>query len=114
MDIGGDDRGAYALGRYVPSILEEGNYRMAFVANCYRPLTKTPEEALGVMREIELACGLPFTCIINNAKAYHTWRRGGDPGQVEYFSNRAWTLGSAAFGLAIVLAVLSFVVCLSM
>ena len=67
MDIGGDDRGAYALGRYVPSILEEGNYRMAFVANCYRPLTKTPEEALEVMREIELACGLPFTCIINNA-----------------------------------------------
>ena len=67
MDIGGDDRGAYALGRYVPSILEEGNYRMAFVANCYRPLTKTPEEALEVMREIETACGLPFTCIINNA-----------------------------------------------
>ena len=67
MDIGGDDRGAYALGRYVPSILEEGNYRMAFVANCYRPLTKTPEEALEVMREIELACGLPFTCIISNA-----------------------------------------------
>ena len=29
MDIGGDDRGAYALGRYAPFILEEGNYRMA-------------------------------------------------------------------------------------
>ena len=25
MDIGGDDRGAYALGRYVPAILEEDN-----------------------------------------------------------------------------------------
>ena len=37
MDIGGDDRGAYALGRFAPMILEEGNYRMAFVANCYRP-----------------------------------------------------------------------------
>ena len=49
MDIGGDDRGAYALGRYVPSILEENNYRMVFVANCYRPLTRTPEEALEVM-----------------------------------------------------------------
>ena len=67
MDIGGDDRGAYALGRYVPSILEEGNYRMAFVANCYRPLTRTPEDALEVMREIEAACGLKFTCIINNS-----------------------------------------------
>ena len=67
MDIGGDDRGAYALGRFVPSILAEGNYRMIFVANSYRPLTRTPEEALEVMGEIEAACGLRFTDIINNA-----------------------------------------------
>ena len=67
MDIGGDDRGAYALGRYVPAIKAENNYRMVFVANCYRPLTRTPEEALEVMREIETACGLAFTDIINNA-----------------------------------------------
>ena len=67
MDIGGDDRGAYALGRYVPSILEENNYRMAFVANCYRPLTPTAEDALEVMGEIEAACGLRFTCIVNNS-----------------------------------------------
>ena len=67
MDIGGDDRGAYALGRFVPDILEEGNYRMAFVANCFRPLTRTPEDALEIMREIEAACGLKFTCIVNNA-----------------------------------------------
>ena len=67
MDIGGDDRGAYALGRYVPSILEENNYRMVFVANCYRPLTRTPEDAMEVMAEIEAACGLKFTHIINNS-----------------------------------------------
>lgn len=67
MDIGGDDRGAYALGRYVPSIIEENCYRMVYVANCYRPLTRTPEEALEVMREIEAACGLQFTDIINNS-----------------------------------------------
>ena len=71
MDIGGDDRGAYALGRYAPFILEEGNYRMAFVANPYRPLTRTPEEALEVMREIEAAGGLPFTAIVNNANLAH-------------------------------------------
>ena len=67
MDIGGDDRGAYALGRFVPFIKEENNYRMIFVANAYRPLTRTPEEALEVMREIEEACGLKFTDIVNNA-----------------------------------------------
>ena len=67
MDIGGDDRGAYALGRYVPAIKAEGNYRMVFVANCYRPLTRTAKDALEVMREIEAACGLAFTDIVNNS-----------------------------------------------
>jgi len=71
MDIGGDERGAYALGRYVPYILEENNYRMVFVANPYRPLTKTPEDALEVMREIESAGGLRFTDIVNNANLAH-------------------------------------------
>ena len=67
MDIGGDDRGAYALGRYVDAIKAENDYRMVFVANCYRPLTPTAEEALEVMREIETACNLKFTDIINNS-----------------------------------------------
>ena len=66
MDIGGDDRGAYALGRYVPFLKEENNYRMVFVANGCRPLTRTPEDAMEVMREIEAACGLAFTDIVNN------------------------------------------------
>lgn len=66
MDIGGDDRGAYALGRFAPYILEENQYRMAFVVNFCRPLTQTAEDALSIMREIENACGLPFTCIVNN------------------------------------------------
>jgi len=66
MDIGGDDRGAYALGRYVPYIKEENNYRMIFVANFCRPLTQTAQEALEVMREIEAACKLKFTDIVNN------------------------------------------------
>ena len=67
LDIGGDDRGAYALGRYRPYILEENDYEMVFVANFYRPLTTTPEDALEVMREIEAACGIKFTAIVNNS-----------------------------------------------
>lgn len=67
MDVGGDDRGAYALGRYTPYILEENDYRMVFVANFYRPLTQNPSDALEVMREIEAACGLRFNCIVNNS-----------------------------------------------
>ncbi len=67
MDIGGDDRGAYALGRFKNFIKEENDYRMAFVANCYRPLTSTAEDTLEIMREIEAACGISFTCIVNNS-----------------------------------------------
>ncbi len=66
LDIGGDDRGAYALGRYAPYILEENDFEMIFVANFMRPLTRTPEEAVEVMREIESAGGIPFTAIANN------------------------------------------------
>ncbi len=67
LDVGGDDRGALALGRYAPAILEEGDYEMIFVANFYRPLTTTAAEALTVMREIETAGGIPFTAIVHNS-----------------------------------------------
>ena len=67
MDIGGDDRGAYALGRFADAIKAEGDYRMAFVLNCHRPMTSTVEDAVEIMREIEAAAGLKFNCIVNNS-----------------------------------------------
>ena len=67
MDIGGDDRGAYALGRFADAIKAEDDYRMAFVVNCYRPLTSTVEDTVEIMKEIEAACGLRFNCIVNNS-----------------------------------------------
>ena len=66
LDIGGDDRGALALGRYVPTIQAENDYEMLFVINRSRPLTRPVEDTMEVMREIEEACGLPFTAIVNN------------------------------------------------
>ena len=50
IDVGGDDRGAYALGRIAPGILEENNYEMLFVINCFRPLTRDAESTIEVMR----------------------------------------------------------------
>ena len=67
LDVGGDDRGAVALGRYVPDIVGEGNYEMLFVANFFRPLTKTAEDALQVLREVETACGMRATALVNNS-----------------------------------------------
>lgn len=67
IDIGGDDRGAYALGRFADAIKAEGDYRMVFVLNRYRPLTSTVEDTVEIMREIEAACGIQFDCIVNNS-----------------------------------------------
>lgn len=67
IDLGGDDRGAYAMGRYADAIKEEGSYEMLFVFNKYRPLTPDADSALEVMREIEAASGVKFTAIVNNS-----------------------------------------------
>lgn len=67
IDVGGDDRGAYALGRLVPEIKAENNFDMLMVINGYRPLTPDADSTIEVMREIEAACGLKFTGLVNNS-----------------------------------------------
>ena len=67
LDVGGDERGALALGRLVPKIKEEDNYDMFFVINKFRPLTRDIPSAIEVLNEIENACKLKFTGIINNS-----------------------------------------------
>lgn len=67
LDVGGDERGALALGRISPSIVEENDYEMIYVVNKYRPLTADADSAIEVMREIEAACRIKFTSIINNS-----------------------------------------------
>ena len=67
IDLGGDDRGALALGRLRQFLLQEDDFDMVFVLNGYRPLTRTPAEVLEVMQEVEAASGLPITAIVNNS-----------------------------------------------
>lgn len=67
IDVGGDDRGALAMGRYTPSIIEENDYEMLFVINKFRPLTPDCASTLAVMNEIETACKMKFTGIVNNS-----------------------------------------------
>lgn len=66
LDVGGDDAGAYALGRFAPLIAAENNYAHYYVINQRRALTQTPEEAVGILREIEAAGHVPVTAIVNN------------------------------------------------
>lgn len=65
-DIGGDDRGALALGRFRGKIIEEDNYDALLVVNKYRPETRDLEGVLEIKNEIEIAGKLPFTGIVNN------------------------------------------------
>lgn len=67
VDVGGDDRGALALGRLAPALLEENDYEMLFVINRFRPLTRDAASTVEVKNEIEAACGIPFTGIVNNS-----------------------------------------------
>lgn len=67
IDVGGDDRGALALGRLSRMISDENNYDMFLVINKYRPLTPDGQSVKEVMDEIEAAGRLKFTGIINNS-----------------------------------------------
>lgn len=67
IDVGGDDRGALALGRYVPYLLEENDYEMLYVINKYRFLTSDVVSTIEVMREIEQTAKIKFTGIVNNS-----------------------------------------------
>jgi len=67
IDLGGDDQGALALGRLRDRILDENDFDMLYALNCYRPFTRTPEDAVTVIREIEASSGLPVTGILNNS-----------------------------------------------
>ncbi len=66
-DIGGDDRGAFALGRYRDAILKEDNYEFLLVINKFRPLSSTAPLTIDIMNEIESACKMRFTGIVNNS-----------------------------------------------
>ncbi len=66
IDVGGDDEGAKALGRYAKVISECDDREMLYVINKCRYLTKEPQEALELMRDIEAASTLRCTGIINN------------------------------------------------
>ena len=67
LDVGGDDAGATALGRYAPAIKKLDDVQMLYVVNCFRYLIKKPADAVELMRDIELASDLKCTGIVNNS-----------------------------------------------
>lgn len=66
IDVGGDDAGATALGRFAPQLKNVG-YTMLYVVNKYRIQSSTPEEACELLGEIEQASRLKADYIVNNS-----------------------------------------------
>jgi hypothetical protein len=64
IDVGGDDRGALALGRYYQGFSDAS---VLLVINKYRPLSANAKDACAICREIETAGRFKFTGIINNS-----------------------------------------------
>lgn len=63
IDVGGDDDGAIALGRY-KQFFDKADYEMYLVVNTRRPLTATPEEIIEMKAGIELTSRLTITGLI--------------------------------------------------
>lgn len=66
LDVGGDDVGATALGRFSEMILREP-YEMLYVVNKYRNLTQDAASAVEIIREIQDQSGLVVSAVANNS-----------------------------------------------
>ena len=65
LDVGGDDLGAKAVGRYADTIQKRQHYRY-FVMNERRPFTRDAQSASLIYDEIDKAACVPCSGIINN------------------------------------------------
>ncbi len=67
FDVGGDDTGAAALGRYYPSFMARRDQaEVAMVVNCMRPLTRTADEVLELADRIQARGRLKIDRLLNN------------------------------------------------
>ena len=93
FDVGGDDAGAAALGRFAAKIRESGPYEMLYVINRYRVLTSSAAEAAAILPEIEASSRLKATGIVNNSHLLQ------DTGQFTFFSQILYTQGFQHLGI---------------
>ena len=67
FDVGGDDTGAAALGRYYPSFMARREQTVvAMVVNCMRPLTENKEDIIDLAERIAIRGRLKIDALINN------------------------------------------------
>lgn len=72
FDVGGDDAGATALGRFKNNFTKEST-NMYFVVNSFRPFTKDAEGVINILREVEIASRLNVSGLVSNGNlSYET------------------------------------------
>lgn len=67
IDVGGDDAGAFALGRFAAQFQKDSNQSVLYVINCFRHLTQTSDDAVAYLKEIEYASRLKADFLVNNS-----------------------------------------------
>ncbi|GHU52166.1 hypothetical protein AGMMS49975_07430 [Clostridia bacterium] len=82
IDVGGDDRGALAIGKYAEHIKEEEDKNVLLVVNVYRPLSRTAADIISIKEEVEYAGKFAFNGIVNNSNV-------GNETTLSYIENSA-------------------------
>lgn len=67
VDVGGDDAGAFALGRYSKKINAYPDKDIFYVVNRFRSLTSTPQECAEILYEIQAASRIKANAVVNNS-----------------------------------------------
>ena len=68
IDVGGSDAGAYPVGRYESLFRSLGdNLEMLYVFNMYRLCERSASDVVQTLREIEGACRVKCTGLVNNS-----------------------------------------------
>lgn len=100
VDVGGDDAGAFALGRYAAEASRR-DYRMIYVVNFFRCLTREPQEALQVLREIEAASRLKGSALVNNSNLAGETSPGDIFASIAHAERTAEAAGLPLWGTAV-------------
>lgn len=67
IDVGGDDVGATALGRFSKRINSFDDKQVLYVVNKFRPLSEKAGECFEILNEIEAVSRVKITGVVNNS-----------------------------------------------
>ena len=81
FDVGGDDTGAAALGRYKP-YFDQDDVTVLFVVNAFRPLSGEADAVCDLIERVAARSRLKPACLVNNANvAWETQKEDLDRGE---------------------------------